>query len=85
MSVTESGVTRRQMLAGGTVFAGYTLAVETVLAQAIKTDTSGLAAGDVTIPVGGFDVPVYEARPASGQNNPIARAAWPTSRTSRRS
>jgi carboxymethylenebutenolidase len=71
MSVTEIGVTRRQVLAAGTVFAGYTLAVETVLAQAIKTDTSGLAAGDFTIPVGGFNVPIYEARPASGQNYPI--------------
>jgi carboxymethylenebutenolidase len=71
MSVSESGVTRRQVLVAGTVFAGYTLAVETVLAQAIKTDTSDLAAGDFTIPVGGFNVPVYEARPASGQNAPI--------------
>jgi carboxymethylenebutenolidase len=71
MSVGETGVTRRQVLAAGTVFAGYTLAVETVLAQAIKTDTSGLAAGDFMIPVGGFNVPVYEARPASGQNAPI--------------
>ena len=71
MSMTERGVTRRQVLAAGTVFAGYTLAVETVLAQAIKTDTSGLAAGDFTIPVDGFNVPVYEARPASGQNHPI--------------
>lgn len=70
MSVIESRVTRRQVLAAGTAFAGYTLAVETVLAQAIKTDTSGLAAGDFTIPVGGFNVPVYEARPATGQNNP---------------
>lgn len=71
MSVTQTGVTRRQVLAAGTAFAGYTLAVETVLAQAIKTDTNGLVAGDFTIPVGGFNVPVYEARPASGQNNPI--------------
>ena len=71
MSVTEHGVTRRQVLAAGTAFAGYTMAVETVLAQAIQTDTSGLAVGDFTIPVGGFKVPVYEARPASGQSNPI--------------
>lgn len=63
-------MTPRQVLTAGTAFAGYTLAVETVLAQAIKTDTSGLAAGDFTIPVGGFNVPVYEARPATGQNNP---------------
>jgi carboxymethylenebutenolidase len=71
MSQSDRGLTRRQVLATGTVFAGYTLAVETVLAQTIKTDTGGLAAGDFTIPVAGFNVPVYEARPASGQNHPI--------------
>jgi carboxymethylenebutenolidase len=71
MSLIESGVTRRHVLAAGTAFAGYTLAVETVLAQAIMTDTGGLSAGDFTIPVAGFNVPVYEARPVSGQNHPI--------------
>jgi carboxymethylenebutenolidase len=71
MSVSGSAVTRRQVLVAGGALAGYTLAVETVLAQAIKTDTSGLAAGDFTIPVAGFNVPVYEARPATGQNHPI--------------
>jgi len=64
-------LTRREVLATGTAFTGYALSVETVLAQAIKTDTDGLAAGDYKIPVAGFDVPVYEARPASGSNHPI--------------
>ena len=59
-------MTRRQDLAAETAFAGYTLAVETVLAQAIKSDTSGSRPGDFTIPVGAFNVPVYEARPATG-------------------
>src|SRR5262249_56647968 len=64
-------LTRREVLATGTAFTGYALSVETVLAQAIKTDTDGLVAGDHKISVAGFDVPVYEARPASGSNHPI--------------
>jgi carboxymethylenebutenolidase len=51
-SGTVTGVTRRQVLVTGT-FAGYALSVETVLAQAIKTDTNGLVAGDQQVPVGG--------------------------------
>jgi carboxymethylenebutenolidase len=68
---TDAGLTRRQMLVVGGTFAGYALGVETVLAQAIKTDTDGLVAGDQTVPIGGVNVPVYEARPASGSGHPI--------------
>jgi hypothetical protein len=50
---TETGVTRRQVLVAGGTVAGYALSVETVLAQAIKTDTDGLVAGDQQISVGG--------------------------------
>jgi carboxymethylenebutenolidase len=71
MSPMQSNVTRRQVLAAGTAFTGYALAADTVLAQAIKTDTAGLAAGEFTVPVAGFNVPVYEARPASGKDHPI--------------
>ena len=70
-SGTETGVTRRQVLVAGGTFAGYALSVETVLAQAIKTDTDGLVAGDQQVPVGGVMVPVYEARPATGKDHPI--------------
>jgi carboxymethylenebutenolidase len=68
---TDTGVTRRQMLVAGGTFAGYALGVEKVLAQAIKTDTEGLVAGDQQVPVGGVSVPVYEARPATGKDYPI--------------
>jgi carboxymethylenebutenolidase len=64
-------LTRREMLATGTAFTGYALSVETVLAQAIKTDTDGITVTDAKIPVAGAEVPVYEARPASGGNHPI--------------
>ncbi len=68
---TQTGLTRREMIVAGGTFAGYALSVETVLAQAIKTDTDGLVAGEQKIKVGGFDVPVYEARPATGKDTPI--------------
>ncbi|HEV8586144.1 MAG TPA: dienelactone hydrolase family protein [Methylomirabilota bacterium] len=64
-------LTRREMLATGTAFTGYALSVDVVLAQAIKTDTDGITVTDAKVAVGGFDVPVYEARPASGSNHPI--------------
>jgi carboxymethylenebutenolidase len=70
-SETQARLTRREMIVAGGTFAGYAMSVETVLAQAIKTDTDGLVAGDQKINVGGFDVPVYEARPASGKDTPI--------------
>jgi carboxymethylenebutenolidase len=70
-SGTDTGVTRRQVLVAGGTFAGYAMSVETVLAQAIKTDTDGLVAGDQQVPVGGVNVPVYEARPATGKDHPI--------------
>lgn len=72
--VTEAGVTRRQMLkASGTAAAaaGYALSVETVLAQAIKTDTQGIVAGDQVVAIGSYQMTVYEARPARGTNHPI--------------
>jgi carboxymethylenebutenolidase len=59
------------MLVAGGTFAGYALGVEKVLAQAIKTDTEGLVAGDQQVPVGSVNVPVYEARPATGKDHPI--------------
>jgi len=68
---TDSGVTRRQVLVAGGTFTGYALGVETVLAQAIKTDTDGLVAGDQAVKVGDVNVPVYEARPATGSGHPI--------------
>ena len=72
MTEPNSGLTRRQMLqVGSATFAGYALAADTVLAQVIKTDTDGLAAGDAQVKIGSYSMPVYEARPASGSNHPI--------------
>jgi len=67
----DTGITRRQVLTAGATFAGYAMSVDTVLAQAIKTDTSGLVAGDAQVKIGDYNMPVYEARPASGGPAPI--------------
>ena len=64
-------LTRRQMLATTSTFAGYALSVDTVLAQAIKTDTDGIIAGDQVVKIGDYEMPVYEARPATGKDHAI--------------
>jgi carboxymethylenebutenolidase len=64
-------LSRRELLVAGSTFAGYALAADTVLAQAIKTDTDGLAAGEFEVRIGDYGMPVYEARPASGTGHPI--------------
>src|SRR6266704_3274417 len=64
-------LTRRQMLATTSTFAGYAIAVDKVLAQAIKTDTDGIVAGDQVVKIGTYEMPVYEARPATGKDHAI--------------
>lgn len=64
-------ITRRQVLQASGTFAGYALAVDKAFAQVIKTDTSGLTAGDVEVKIGDYTMPAYEARPASATNAPI--------------
>ena len=74
MAITEKGLTRREMLKAGTTAAaaaGYALSVETVLAQAVKTDTQGIVGGDQKVKIGSHNMTVYEAYPASGTNHPI--------------
>ena len=68
----REGVTRRDVFkVGGITFAGYAMSVDTVLAQAIKTDTDGIVAGDFQVTVGDYVMPAYEARPAAGRDHPI--------------
>jgi carboxymethylenebutenolidase len=69
-------VSRRNfMTASAAVAAGYTLATGPVRAEAIKTDTSGLKAGDANVKVAGGDMPVYYARPANATNPPVILVA----------
>ena len=67
-TMESTGLTRRQVLkVGAATFVGYAVAVDKVEAQAIKTDTTGIVAGDYTVKIGDYSMPVYEARPASGR------------------
>ena len=54
------------------VGSGFAAAVLPVMAQTeVKTDTEGLIAGEVTIPVGDFRMPAYRAAPADRANPPL--------------
>ena len=46
--------------------AGFALSVLPVSAQTITTDSNGLVAGEVKIPVQGGEIPAYRAMPATG-------------------
>ena len=51
---------------------GFAAAVLPVVAQTtIKTDSQGLLAGEVTIPVGDFKMPAYRAAPLNKKNAPV--------------
>jgi len=63
------------MTASAAVTAGYTLAAGPVRADVIKTDTSGLTAGDVRIKVADGEMPGYFARPAGVSNPPVVLVA----------
>lgn len=82
----------------GSLAAGFALAVMPVSADTITTDSNGLVAGEVKIPVEGGEIPAYRAMPASGGPFPTvlvvhkilaststsktSAAAWPSSATS---
>lgn len=51
--------------------AGYAVAASPVLAQAIRTDTKGLLAGDVKVQSGRDTIPAFEARPAGAGKYPV--------------
>jgi carboxymethylenebutenolidase len=62
---------RRHMMVGSLAAAGFALAVQPVSAATITTDTDGLTAGDVKIPVGDSTIPGYRAMPAKGGPFPV--------------
>ena len=62
---------RRQMLATS-LAVGFAAAVQPVCAQtAITTDSNGLAAGEVKIPVADGEIPAYHAMPEKGGPFPL--------------
>ncbi|HYZ41168.1 MAG TPA: hypothetical protein VE687_11170 [Stellaceae bacterium] len=50
---------------------GFALSVQPVSAQAITTDTAGLDAGEVEVPVADGSIPAYRAMPAEGGPFPV--------------
>lgn len=64
-------LTRRQFMAATALTTGFALAVHPVSAQPIQTDTKGLKAGAVKIPVADGKIPAYQARPTKGKDFPV--------------
>ncbi len=54
-----------------TLAAGFALAVQPVTAETITTDTKGLEAGEVKIPVREGEIPAYRAMPDKGGPFPV--------------
>ena len=61
----KTEISRRAFVVGS-LAAGFALAVMPVSADTITTDSNGLVAGEVKIPVEGGEIPAYRAMPASG-------------------
>ncbi len=69
--VPQRGFSRRDFVRTS-VGSGFAAAVLPVVAQTtIKTDTVGLLAGEVSIPVGNFKMPAYRAAPLNKRNAPV--------------
>lgn len=67
---TQIPFTRREFVMTSLI-AGFALAVQPVSAQTITTDTQGLVAGEIKIPVSGGEIPAYRAMPAAGKSFPV--------------
>jgi len=69
------GMSRRQFLArmtaAGASLAGFAIAANPVAGEVITTPTSGLTVADGKVPSGDFQVPIYEARPATAGKYPV--------------
>jgi carboxymethylenebutenolidase len=68
-SFFKTDFTRRDFVVT-TLATGFALAVQPVTAETITTDSDGLKAGAVKIPVKGGDMPAYRAMPADGKALP---------------
>jgi len=62
--------TRREFVVT-TLATGFALATQPVSAQTITTDTAGLIAGEVKIPVSDGQIPAYRAMPEKGSSFPV--------------
>jgi len=75
LSNAPEGLSRRQFLASvgvtGAGLAGFAIAANPVAAQVITTPTDGLTVTETKVASKGFQVPVYEARPAGAGKFPV--------------
>jgi carboxymethylenebutenolidase len=69
--VPDPEVTRRRFIVTS-LAAGFALAVRPVAGQTvITTDSTGLVAGEVKVPVADGELPAYRAMPEKGKNFPV--------------
>ena len=66
-----SKLTRREFIAVSSLTAGFAIAVQPISAKTITTDSKGLIAGEVQIPVKDGTIPAYRAQPTKGENFPV--------------
>ncbi len=67
----KTDFTRRKFIITS-LAAGFAVAVQPIVAQTtITTDTNGLAAGEVKIPVSDGEIPAYRAMPDKGKSFPV--------------
>ncbi len=65
-------IPRRKFIVSSGLSMGFALATIPVSAETvIKTDSKGLVAGEVRIPVDNIEIPAYRAMPSSGTNFPV--------------
>ncbi len=64
-------LTRRTFITTATFATGFALAVQPISAKVITTDSKGLIAGMVKIPVADGEIPAYRAMPSTGANFPV--------------
>jgi len=69
-SLPNADLTRRGFVVTS-LAAGFALAAQPVSAQTITTDTQGLEAGEVKVPVKDGDIPAYRALPAGAGPFPV--------------
>jgi carboxymethylenebutenolidase len=69
------GMSRRQfmaqMSAAGVALAGFAIASKAVAGEIITTPIDGLTAGEGQVASAGFQVPIYQARPAAAGRYPV--------------
>jgi len=66
----RNDLSRRQMVVTS-LAAGFAMAVQPVAAETITTNSDGLTAGEVRIPVGDQTIPAYRAMPGKGGPFPV--------------